>query len=1244
MMFYNKLVNVSRYMPQKLQTCLVVFAVIFTLPALAMEKKTEEETKEKPGNSNSALPLLNTFTMLAGMIGGFQTVLNPPVDPQTSAVTETPSPSTFPSSLAFQQARTLMANRGNPSSLFTRASEFAEGTRSSYPNLKTTDYHTMLESMTLSGMQMRPQYFEQLESGEPVSPNTPLEIGFKFFQEFTQGGALDGWLSHLQQKIQSEETNDSNQAMMEFVNSGASLLKLIGSNAINDPTKDPLNKYIDPEDIREAIKLKEWLEQNPEHEEYNAIHVRYMELDEGIRAKREQAIREGGEYIFSLLKRMKPDLAHMKNMSEVIPHLEKQWDSEKRKEFESYILEKYRKTNLSEPNLLRSFWQMVESQQYGKVCYKIVCESYEEQHKGSLLHQTVKQIWLTSQLDTMNEHPKEARSRMPEKSFDGIPASNFGYAMGRSAAYQRWLENPLARASGDIIMDAYHSIVDFGRLLVIDVFLERLKKHLSIRNEADGIAFFSKPHEYDNFLIPFELYLLEHVFDIPFVSDGKKTIPSELIKVAGGDLFKQASYHLNELRKFSQRMFALRPTSNKSKGWEESSGLVFGIGFNGALFDSPSRSNAEDNEICLAFSRSGQTAGGYLLLSLISDTARSRPKNLPFNLSNDVYNKYKSLICHHILKEIENAHYIPGPHWDARMRAYIEQEQAKFKSFKVQLDSEAPYENLMPEFKEWIRQTSNWYYIPHNVKVQTPDEMPFEEHRAQYAAQHLLFDALIGIPFSKAYPYLMSHLFLHWKEEILQKIDEKNHAAIENSNNLDELSKPLRGKVLQILDNLVRQVHPELISVWDSKILKQFAAYMNIDEKFATIDAIAKLSPKTYYEFRREFFKNCKASQCVEPVFARVLGHDRFFPVFISNKPAMAPIKIGKMKTHHSPRLQLGNRIPQDVIAPCNNRCQYHALGHLYTGDMLSYQSADHLDYMRRTHGLGNVPDQFMSFSDMQQYFTVIPVGSGGEHAPMAQEEVIKILFASSKNPEARKIMAHEIVKRLKDGSAPQALLDDPKCKEILERLPSQSDSIKAQEIDSELFTYVQKRKFCRKYINAIKSASDDIRTEEGVLAVLSFLEEEAKGESVRSAIVQNKVGPPKIEGWELKDIEGLGNCFYDAVAHQMEITHHDYLQTVPEGTLARDSLRLLVQGEQFKDREWAEDEQLDELVRKLDVILAFVSTMNPENGYTYYYLGKDGNVETHIPGAGTILPANKRIFKLASTGNHFLSVVREKK
>ena len=89
---------------------------------------------------------------------------------------------------------------------------------------------------------------------------------------------------------------------------------------------------------------------------------------------------------------------------------------------------------------------------------------------------------------------------------------------------------------------------------------------------------------------------------------------------------------------------------------------------------------------------------------------------------------------------------------------------------------------------------------------------------------------------------------------------------------------------------------------------------------------------------------------------------------------------------------------------------------------------------------------------------------------------------------------------------------------------------------------------------------------------------------------------------------------FYDAVTHQMEITGHAYLKTVPKETLPCDSLRLLVQGEQFKDQEWADDKQFAELVKKVSIILAVIDTKTPENGYTFYFANNDGELTIKHP------------------------------
>ena len=140
----------------------------------------------------------------------------------------------------------------------------------------------------------------------------------------------------------------------------------------------------------------------------------------------------------------------------------------------------------------------------------------------SPVHKLVQQIWAVSQLDTIHKKPKEARSRMPAESVDGAYAPNFGYRMKDSTAYKAWITNPLARASGDVIMDAYHSMVSFSRELNTDLFLKRFKKYLSYKKK-DRYERASHPHKYDRYMIAFERYLLERIFH-------KSIIPGQELK------------------------------------------------------------------------------------------------------------------------------------------------------------------------------------------------------------------------------------------------------------------------------------------------------------------------------------------------------------------------------------------------------------------------------------------------------------------------------------------------------------------------------------------------------------------------------------------------------------------------------------------------------------------------------------------------------------------------------------------
>lgn len=216
---------------------------------------------------------------------------------------------------------------------------------------------------------------------------------------------------------------------------------------------------------------------------------------------------------------------------------------------------------------------------------------------------------------------------------------------------------------------------------------------------------------------------------------------------------------------------------------------------------------------------------------------------------------------------------------------------------------------------------------------------------------------------------------------------------------------------MELLDQTVAEVHPELKAIWGPEIDKKFITFVperiiqiesevikidkkrdrlkevssnlkksrkdvslkiketedalrDIEEKRREIElekqelptlTVQQLSREVHNRLRDYFFQGRDVSQCIEPLFSKVSCQDRFFSVFISNQPADYPLpdKAGS-------RLQLGNRMSYDVIAPCGDKCQCHALGHLYVGDMLCHQSVDHLDHIRQIHGLEGVDDRFM--------------------------------------------------------------------------------------------------------------------------------------------------------------------------------------------------------------------------------------------------------------------------------------------
>jgi hypothetical protein len=152
---------------------------------------------------------------------------------------------------------------------------------------------------------------------------------------------------------------------------------------------------------------------------------------------------------------------------------------------------------------------------------------------------------------------------------------------------------------------------------------------------------------------------------------------------------------------------------------------------------------------------------------------------------------------------------------------------------------------------------------------------------------------------------------------------------------------------------------------------------------------------------------------------------------------------------------------------------------------------------------------------------------------------------------------------------------------------------------------------------------------------------EAARQQSIKEAEEKQEIGPRNIPGFGLEDVEDLGNCFYLAVTNQMELFNHNFIQNVPVGTDLNNSLRLAVQRANFRDREWAEDSTFDIFVTEFpDVILAVIDTRNPDAGFTFYYMGDDGNVITNMGDLNLVVPNDRIIIRIAATGNHFMSVI----
>lgn len=133
-------------------------------------------------------------------------------------------------------------------------------------------------------------------------------------------------------------------------------------------------------------------------------------------------------------------------------------------------------------------------------------------------------------------------------------------------------------------------------------------------------------------------------------------------------------------------------------------------------------------------------------------------------------------------------------------------------------------------------------------------------------------------------------------------------------------------------------------------------------------------------------------------------------------------------------------------------------------------------------------------------------------------------------------------------------------------------------------------------------------------------------------------IGPRYIRGYILNDVRDDGNCFYYAIVDQLRLISHYMLDEMPTNFEPHVFLRRLVQGDNYRDEEWVEHEDIFTLIRQTLLVIGIIDTRHPHNGFRYYYLNQRNEIRETTNVAD--ITSHAGIVRLAYTGDHYLSVI----